>query len=203
MWVQKIFQKAPFLFLNAPTVNPEPSFPAHPGPANSQRAHRYIFFNQAVPLNQQKSYFWPCFDQTNPIPSLTTHSDKMNFPSNCKYTEDHEWIRVESGNVAYVGITDFAQSELGELVYVEVDTVGRNVDAHGLFGTVEAVKTTSDLFMPVHAKVLESNSKLDDNPGLINEDPYGEGWIVKIEVLDPAQLDKLMDADAYQTLIGK
>ena len=130
----------------------------------------------------------------------------MTFPANCKYTEDHEWVRVESGNIAYVGITDFAQGELGELVYIEVETVGKTVEAHAVFGTVEAVKTTSDLFMPVTAKVLEFNPGLDDakggNPALINEDPYGEGWIVKIELANPADLNALMDAAAYQVHIA-
>ncbi len=126
----------------------------------------------------------------------------MHFPDNCKYTEDHEWIRLESGNIAYVGITDFAQSELGELVYIEVETVGQTIDAHGVFGTVEAVKTTSDLFMPVKATVLEFNPAIDDarggNPALINEDPYGQGWIVKVELANPDDLNTLMDAAAYQ-----
>ncbi len=130
----------------------------------------------------------------------------MGFPDNCKYTEDHEWVRVENGNVAYVGITDFAQSELGELVYIEVETVGKSVAAHAVFGTVEAVKTTSDLFMPVTGKVLEFNPGLDDskggNPALINEDPYGKGWIVKIELANPADLDGLMDAAAYQAHVA-
>ncbi len=130
----------------------------------------------------------------------------MTFPADCKYTEDHEWVRVESGNIAYVGITDFAQGELGELVYIEVETVGKTVGANAVFGTVEAVKTTSDLFMPVTAKVLEFNPGLDDakggNPALINEDPYGEGWIVKIELTNPADLDALMDAAAYQAHIA-
>ncbi|MBK6930656.1 MAG: glycine cleavage system protein GcvH [Saprospirales bacterium] len=130
----------------------------------------------------------------------------MNFPANCKYTEDHEWIRMESGNIAYVGITDFAQSELGELVYIEVETVGETVDAHAVFGTVEAVKTTSDLFMPVAGKVLEFNPGLDDskggNPALINEDPYEQRWIVKIELRNPADLNGLMDAAAYQAHVA-
>lgn len=125
----------------------------------------------------------------------------MQFPDNCKYTQDHEWVRVESGDIAYVGITDFAQSELGELVYVEVETVGETVDAHAIFGTVEAVKTTSDLFMPVKGEVLEFNPGVDDskggNPSLINEDPYGAGWIIKIKLANPADLDALMDASAY------
>jgi glycine cleavage system H protein len=129
----------------------------------------------------------------------------MTFPSNCKYTEDHEWIRVENGNVAYVGITDFAQGELGELVYIEVETVGQTVDANGIFGTVEAVKTTSDLFMPVTAKVLEFNDKVSDSgdPSLVNSDPYGDGWIVKVEVTNMADLDALMSADAYKAHVGK
>jgi len=130
----------------------------------------------------------------------------MNFPANCKYTEDHEWVRLESGNVAYVGITDFAQHELGELVYIEVETVGQTVNAHAIFGTVEAVKTTSDLFMPITAKVLEFNPELEDskggNPALINEDPYGKGWIVKIEIANPADLDALMDAAAYEAHVA-
>ena len=126
----------------------------------------------------------------------------MNFPDNCKYTEDHEWIRIEAGNTALVGITEYAQGELGELVYVEVETVGSTVDAGGVFGTVEAVKTTSDLLMPVKGKVLELNGALDANPGLINEDPYGEGWIVRIAIENPGDLDGLMNAAAYQAHIG-
>jgi glycine cleavage system H protein len=124
----------------------------------------------------------------------------MSFPANCKYTEDHEWVRVDSGNVAYIGITDYAQGELGELVYIEVDTVGSTVEAGSIFGTVEAVKTTSDLFMPVTGKVLEFNSKVSDSgdPSLVNSDPYGDGWIVKVEIANPADLAGLMDADAYK-----
>jgi len=129
----------------------------------------------------------------------------MSFPANCKYTVDHEWVRVESGNTAYVGITDYAQGELGEIVYVEVETVGKTVAAHEIFGTVEAVKTTSDLYMPLASKVLEFNEKLDDkkgDPALINSDPYGDGWIVKIELANPADLDGLMDAAAYQAHVS-
>jgi len=128
----------------------------------------------------------------------------MNVPANCKYSEDHEWIRVESGNVAYVGITDYAQGELGELVYIEVDTVGSTVDAGAIFGTVEAVKTTSDLFLPVKAKILEFNSEVGDSgdPSLVNSDPYGAGWIVKVEVADLADLNGLMDAAAYEKHIA-
>ncbi len=129
----------------------------------------------------------------------------MNFPNDLKYSEDHEWIRVEEGNIAYVGITDFAQSELGELVYVEVDTVDDDLAQGDVFGTIEAVKTTSDLYLPVDGKVLEFNPDLDENegddPGLINSDPYGKGWIVKIELSDPSQLDGLMDAEAYEATL--
>jgi len=128
-----------------------------------------------------------------------------NTPKELKYTKEHEWIRVE-GNTAYIGITDHAQSELGEIVYVEVDTVGEQVDAEDVFGTVEAVKTTSDLFMPITGTVLEFNPELNedeaDNPAAINEDPYGKGWIVKVEIADPEELATLMDADAYTELIG-
>jgi glycine cleavage system H protein len=130
----------------------------------------------------------------------------MQVPSNLKYTKDHEWLRVESGNIAYVGITDFAQGELGELVYIEVDTVGDELEAEAVFGTVEAVKTTAELFLPVSGKILEFNPVLDesegDNPGIINSDPYGEGWIIKMELSNPKELDQLMDADAYKALIG-
>ena len=126
----------------------------------------------------------------------------MNIPDNCRFTEDHEWVRLEGGNTAYVGITDFAQSELGELVYVEVETVGETVAAGSIFGAVEAVKTTSDLFMPVTGKVLEFNSDIDDSKGgdpvLINSDPYGKGWIVKIELSNPADVDNLLNAAAYE-----
>lgn len=129
----------------------------------------------------------------------------MEFPKNLKYTKEHEWIRVE-GNVAYIGITDFAQGELGELVYVEVDTVGSSVAKDEVFGTVEAVKTTSDLFMPVNGKVLEFNPEIDenegDNPGVINSDPYGDGWIIKIEIEDESDLADLMDAEAYEALVS-
>lgn len=129
----------------------------------------------------------------------------MNIPESLKYTKEHEWIRVE-GDVAVVGITDFAQGELGELVYVEVETVGQTVAKDEIFGTVEAVKTTSDLFMPVSGEILEFNSQLDesdgDNPGLINEDPYGAGWIVKVKVTNFDELADLLDAAAYAALVG-
>ncbi|NRB47859.1 MAG: glycine cleavage system protein GcvH [Saprospiraceae bacterium] len=130
----------------------------------------------------------------------------MEYPTNLKYSEEHEWVKVEDGNIALVGITDYAQSELGELVYVEVDTVDETLDKDEVFGTVEAVKTTSDLYMPVSGKVLAFNPELDDsegdNPTLINESPYEEGWIVRIEMSDPSELEALMDAEAYQGLIS-
>ncbi len=126
----------------------------------------------------------------------------MEFPSNLKYTEEHEWIRVEEGNVAYVGITDFAQSELGEIVYVEVTTEGEDLDANEVFGTVEAVKTTSDLYLPIAGKVLEFNEKLEDEPELVNESPYEDGWIIKMEISDQAAIEKLMDAEAYEASVN-
>ena len=125
----------------------------------------------------------------------------MNIPANLKYTKDHEWVRLE-GDFAYIGITDFAQGELGDIVYVEVETVGEKVDQEAVFGTVEAVKTVSDLFMPVSGEVLELNPKLDGNPELVNKDPYGEGWMVKIRPSDLAQVKALLTADEYAALAG-
>ncbi|MEL6862924.1 MAG: glycine cleavage system protein GcvH [Bacteroidota bacterium] len=128
----------------------------------------------------------------------------MEIPKDLKYTEEHEWVRIEEDGKAYIGITDFAQGELGELVYVEVDTVGETVAKGEVFGTVEAVKTTSDLYMPVDGVVEEFNSLLDsedgDKPETVNESPYGEGWIIKISVSDPAQLDDLLDDTAYEAI---
>lgn len=121
----------------------------------------------------------------------------MNFPENIRYTSEHEWIRVE-GNEAFVGITDYAQSELGEIVFVDVDTIGEQIGQGEVFGSVEAVKTVSDLNMPVSGEVLEFNEALNDHPELVNNDPYGEGWMIKISIADPAELDTLMDAAAYQ-----
>ena len=130
----------------------------------------------------------------------------MEFPENLKYTEEHEWLRLEDGNIAYVGITDFAQTELGELVYIEVESVDEELKKGEVFGTVEAVKTTSELFMPLSGKVLEFNAKLDesdgDEPTLVNDDPYGEGWIIKIEISDPAEVDELLDVAAYQEIVA-
>ena len=121
----------------------------------------------------------------------------MNFPSNVKYTSEHEWIRVE-GDEAYVGITDYAQSELGEIVFVDVDTVGETIGQGEVFGSVEAVKTVSDLNMPVEGEVLEFNETLNDQPELVNNDPYGEGWMIRIAIKDKGQLDSLIDAAAYE-----
>lgn len=130
----------------------------------------------------------------------------MNLPTDLKYTKDHEWIRVEGGNIAVVGITDFAQGELGEIVYVEVETQGESLEKETIFGTIEAVKTTSDLFMPVSGKVIEVNAAISesggDDPTLVNTDPYGAGWIIKVELSNSAELDELLDADAYGELIG-
>jgi glycine cleavage system H protein len=125
----------------------------------------------------------------------------MNFPDNLRYTSDHEWIRLE-GDIAFVGITDFAQSELGDIVYVEVETINKQLAANDIFGTVEAVKTVSDLFLPVDGTVLELNEKLNGTPELVNSDPYGEGWIIKVSISDPVQLDGLMDAAAYASSVG-
>ena len=121
----------------------------------------------------------------------------MNFPEDIRYTSEHEWIRVE-GDEAYVGITDYAQSELGEIVFIDVPTLGETVGQGEVFGSVEAVKTVSDLNMPVSGEVLEINGALDAQPELVNNDPYGEGWIIRIAVKDPAELDSLMDAKAYE-----
>lgn len=125
----------------------------------------------------------------------------MNFPANLKYSKEHEWIRVE-GDVAFVGISDFAQRELGDIVYVEIETQGKTIAKDAIFGTVEAVKTVSDLFMPVGAKVLEVNADLNNSPELVNSDPYGKGWMVKVELTNPAELDSLMDSAAYAAMVG-
>lgn len=126
----------------------------------------------------------------------------MNFPENLKYSKDHEWIKVE-GDTALVGITEFAQSELGEIVYVDVTSEGEAIEQNGVFGSVEAVKTVSDLLMPVSGEVLEVNAELEEKPELINEDPYGKGWIIKIAVSDASELETLLPASDYKNLIGK
>ncbi len=130
----------------------------------------------------------------------------MNIPENLKYTHEHEWVKINDDKTAVIGVTDFAQSELGEIVYVEIDTVGETLNKDDVFGTVEAVKTTSDLFMPLSGKVLEFNPLLDeneeDNPGLINSDAYGEGWIIKIELSNPEEVEGLLTEEAYRELVA-
>jgi glycine cleavage system H protein len=126
---------------------------------------------------------------------------KMSIPAELKYTKDHEWVRVD-GNIATVGITAFAQGELGDIVYVEIETEGEELDQEEVFGSVEAVKTVSDLFMPVSGKIIEFNSALESNPEAVNTDPYGDGWMVKVELSNPSELDGLLDAAGYQAHIG-
>jgi glycine cleavage system H protein len=125
----------------------------------------------------------------------------MNFPENLRYTKDHEWIRVE-GDTATIGITDFAQHELGDIVYVEIETIGQPLSAGEIFGTVEAVKTVSDLYLPVNGTITEVNPKLNANPELVNTDPYGEGWMVKMKINSNGDVDALMNSGAYQKLVG-
>lgn len=125
----------------------------------------------------------------------------MNFPAELKYSKEHEWVRIE-GNTGVVGISDFAQKELGDIVFVEIETVGDSVEKDAVFGTVEAVKTVSDLFLPVAGKIIAKNESLNDAPEVVNSDPYGKGWMVKIEFTDPSQLDSLMDAEAYKKHVG-
>ena len=124
----------------------------------------------------------------------------MNIPEELKYTEEHEWVRIED-NIAVVGITDFAQGELGDIVYLEIDTLDSQIDSNEVFGTVEAVKTVSDLFMPIAGKVIEVNASLEDKPELVNEDPYGEGWIIKIDISEQSQIDSLLNPSDYKNLI--
>ena len=124
----------------------------------------------------------------------------MDFPKDLKYSKDHEWLRVE-GDIAVVGITEFAQGELGDIVFVDIDSEGESLEKEEVFGSVEAVKTVSDLFMPINGDILLFNKKLNDQPELINTDPYGEGWIIKINILDAAELDELLDSSAYHDLV--
>jgi len=140
---------------------------------------------------------------TNFAESYNTLKNKeiMNIPASLKYTKEHEWISVE-GDTATIGVTDFAQGELGDIVFIEVETVGETLEESETFGTIEAVKTVSDLFMPVSGEVLEFNETLNSNPELVNKDPYGEGWIIKIKLSDPSELSHLLDAAAYGDLIG-
>ena len=124
----------------------------------------------------------------------------MNIPENLKYTKDHEWVRVE-GEEAYVGITDYAQGELGDIVFLEIETEGEELAKEEVFGTIEAVKTVSDMFMPVGGEVIEVNGKLEESPEIVNKDPYGEGWLIKIKMTNPSELDELLDAAAYKALL--
>jgi glycine cleavage system H protein len=126
----------------------------------------------------------------------------MNFPENLRYTKDHEWIRIENGDIAIIGITDFAQKELGDIVYVEVETLGKALAQEAIFGTVEAVKTVSDLFLPLSGTVTELNPDLAASPELVNTDPYGKGWMVKMKVDNPSDIGKLLDAPGYASLVG-
>lgn len=126
----------------------------------------------------------------------------MNIPTNLKYTKDHEWIKVE-GNVALIGITEFAQGELGDIVFVEIETKGEDLNQEDIFGTVEAVKTVSDLFMPVSGNVVEVNADLEAHPEYVNQDPYGKGWMIKVSIANASELGNLLSADEYKALIGK
>ncbi|PHR49624.1 MAG: glycine cleavage system protein H [Fluviicola sp.] len=125
----------------------------------------------------------------------------MNIPANLKYTKDHEWCKVD-GDVVTIGVTDFAQSELGDIVFVEVETEGETLDKEEVFGTIEAVKTVSDLFMPIAGEVIEFNEEIEASPELVNDDPYGNGWMIKVKVSNPSDLDELLDADAYKEIVG-
>ena len=136
----------------------------------------------------------------NKITTFVKIKFDMNIPAELKYTKDHEWVKID-GDVAIVGITEFAQSELGDIVYVEIETIGETLDQEEVFGSVEAVKTVSDLFMPVSGEILEFNEALEGNPELVNSDPYGEGWMIKIKFTDASQYDQLLDAAAYEGLI--
>ncbi len=125
----------------------------------------------------------------------------MNIPTNLKYTKDHEWVSIE-GDVATIGITDFAQGELGDIVYVEIETEGETLESEEVFGSVEAVKTVSDLFMPLSGEIIEFNSELEANPEYVNNDPFGKGWMIKVKISDPSEVDNLLDAAGYQAIIG-
>jgi glycine cleavage system H protein len=136
----------------------------------------------------------------NKIATFVQIKIDMNIPAELKYTKDHEWVKIE-GDVAIVGITEFAQSELGDIVYVEIETIGETLNQEEVFGSVEAVKTVSDLFMPVSGEILEFNEALEGNPELVNSDPYGEGWMIKVKLTDASQYDELLDAATYEGLI--
>ncbi|MBP6065636.1 glycine cleavage system protein GcvH [Bacteroides sp.] len=125
----------------------------------------------------------------------------MNFPQNVKYTKEHEWVRLD-GDVAYVGITDYAQQQLGDIVFVDIPTVGEELEADEVFGTIEVVKTISDLFLPIAGEILDQNEALEENPELVNQDPYGEGWLIKMKPANVADIDNLLDADGYKAVIN-
>ena len=125
----------------------------------------------------------------------------MNVPSNLKYTKDHEWIRIE-GEIGFVGVTDFAQGELGDIVFVEIETVGETLKKEEVFGTIEAVKTVSDMFMPVSGEILEMNAAIEETPDVVNKDPYGKGWMVKIKITNPSEVNDLLTPEKYKTLVG-
>jgi glycine cleavage system H protein len=125
----------------------------------------------------------------------------MNVPANLKYTKDHEWLKAD-GDYAYIGITDFAQGELGDIVFIEIETVGETLEAEEVFGTIEAVKTVSDLFMPVGGEIIEKNPAIEETPDIVNKDPYGKGWLVKIKITDKSEIDDLLSAEDYSTLVG-
>jgi len=153
-------------------------------------------------FNFEGHFLYPVFEPFIILNTFVQNKDlKMNTPSELKYTKDHEWIKIE-GNVATIGITDFAQGELGDIVYVDVDTVDDDLNGGDVFGSVEAVKTVSDLFLPVSGKVIEFNSELEDQPELLNSDPYGNGWIIKLEIADGADQSELLSAEEYQAIIG-
>lgn len=134
-------------------------------------------------------------------PSTNSNTSIMNIPSELKYTKDHEWVKID-GDIAIVGITDFAQSELGDIVYVEVETLDETLDKEEVFGTVEAVKTVSDLFLPLSGEIIEFNEVLEDEPEKVNTDPYGDGWMIKVKLSDPSEIDDLMSDEDYKALIG-
>jgi glycine cleavage system H protein len=155
------------------------------------RNHRY---------NSKKEIHRPVFCRAFSIFAIQNEI-YMSFPANLRYTKDHEWIKIE-GDIATIGITDFAQKELGDIVYVEVETIGKDMDAGAVFGTVEAVKTVSDLYLPINGTILELNAALSSAPELVNNDPYGEGWMIKMKVNNPEDVDTLLDAAAYEAVVS-
>ena len=140
-------------------------------------------------INGRNAYFWEI------------NKSKMNFPSDLKYTKEHEWVRVE-GDVATIGITEFAQSELGDIVFIDINTIGDSIGQDEIFGAVEAVKTVSDLFMPISGEVLEKNDALDSSPESVNSDPYGAGWMIKVKMSNPSEMDGLLSAETYREMVG-